>query len=115
MVPARGLLFSNCTMGCLSCGLGGNPHTRSHAGCHVQLTLFVSRLAETSHGEDVNTSCWSGVLLYCVVWGVGCDDLEKSKLKNLVPILDGETCDYLPKFTGKTLPSAFTLRYITNV
>ena len=35
MVPAHGLLFSNCTMGSLTCGLGGNPHTPSHAGCRV--------------------------------------------------------------------------------
>ena len=35
MVPARGLLFANCTMGSLTCGLGGNPHTPSHAGCRV--------------------------------------------------------------------------------
>ena len=35
MVPAHGLLFSNCTMGSLTCGLGGNPHTPYHAGCRV--------------------------------------------------------------------------------
>ena len=32
MAPAHSLLLTNGTMGSLSCGLGGNPHTPYHAG-----------------------------------------------------------------------------------
>ena len=35
MMPARSLLLANYTMGSLTCGLGGNSHTPSHAGCRV--------------------------------------------------------------------------------
>ena len=34
-MPALSLLLTNYTMGSLPCGLGGYPHTPSHAGCRV--------------------------------------------------------------------------------
>ena len=55
MVPARGLLFANCTMGSLTCGLGGNPHTPSHAGCRVH-----PMSPGVALGQRANT-----VLIYC--------------------------------------------------